>query len=109
MSRRVTPPSTPSLVVASVNLFDLGIVLAVAFLLAALASIGVDPEQIDRRRSDKRAERPAANTVVADERKRVDEVELAPGERVGGRGTRVGTVYRLGDGRTVIVREAERR
>jgi hypothetical protein len=31
--------------------------------------------------------------------------ELEPGERVVGRGKPLGTVYRLADGRTVIVRE----
>ena len=32
-----------------VNLFDLGIVLAVAFLLAALSSIDLDPQELERR------------------------------------------------------------
>jgi len=72
-----------------VNLFELGIVLALAFLLVALAAL----------RTPGRGERP---------------IELKPGERLqalperqersaAGRGTEVGRVYRLGDGRLVYV------
>jgi hypothetical protein len=78
-----------------VNLFDLGIVLAVGFLLAALASLNVlgqvtkhgltSPDQI---------------TVKPD-----DQVKNVPpnGQRVVGRGQEVGKVYRLNDGRLIYV------
>jgi len=88
-----------------VNLFDLGIVLAVAFLLAALASVNMtdvlkqnDPEQRER-----------TEQVTADREQEVEEIELDPGERVVGSGTEIGRVYRLEDGRTVIVRERGKR
>ena len=83
-----------------VNLFDLGIVLSVAFLLAALSSLKLGPEALGR-------DRPAARapTVVAPRDATVRSVELRAGERVVGQGRAVGTVYRLDDGRTIVVRE----
>jgi hypothetical protein len=84
-----------------VNLFDLGIVLSVAFLLAALSSLDLT-EAITGKASTEKT-RPA-NAVVADKDQKVNEVELRPNEKVVGRGKAIGTVYRLSDGRTVIVR-----
>lgn len=86
-----------------VNLFDLGIVLSVAFLLAALSSLNLT-EALTSRQGAERATRPA-DAVVAKESQRVREVELRPGERVVGRGKPVGTLYRLSDGRTIVVRD----
>ncbi len=83
-----------------VNLFDLGIVLSVAFLLAALSSLELGPEALGR---DRVAAAP--RSVVAPRDAQVRAVELRPGERVVGRGRAVGTVYRLDDGRTIVVRE----
>ncbi len=86
-----------------VNLFDLGIVLSVAFLLAALSSLNLTEELTSK---DSTTSRTApANAVVAEKNQRVKEIELKPGQRVVGRGEPVGTLYRLNDGRTVIVRE----
>lgn len=80
-----------------VNMFDIGIVLAVGFLIAALSSLGL---------SD--AVNEGGLTKPA-----LDEVTLKPGEidkpvpekgvKTLGRGTPVGTVYRLADGRLVYV------
>ncbi len=81
-----------------VNLFDLGIVLAVAFLLAALSSVDLEEVFTDQEALE------AARAVTASEGEVVNEVELAPGERVVGQGEEIGTVYELSDGRTVIVR-----
>lgn len=86
-----------------VNLFDLGIVLAVAFLLAALSSLNLT-EVLTEEDPTKRQER-AEQAVTAKREEKVREIELDPGERVVGRGTEIGRVYRLEDGRTVIVRE----
>ena len=88
-----------------VNLFDLGIVLSVAFLLAALSSLDLTSALTHgsgdgRRESSGRA----ADAVVARRDQAVKSVRLHPGERVVGRGEPLGTVYRLSDGRTVIVR-----
>ena len=84
-----------------VNLFDLGIVLAVAFLLAALSS--VDLEELFTNEEALQRAQSAAN-VTAAENEVANEVQLAPGERVVGQGEVIGTVYELNDGRTVIVR-----
>jgi hypothetical protein len=83
-----------------VNLFDLGIVLAVAFLLAALSSLDLTEALTEKSKSGQ-----PADAVVASEDQQVKPVELKPGERVVGRGEPIGTVYELSDGRTVIVRE----
>lgn len=84
-----------------VNLFDLGIVLAVAFLLAALSSVDLAPEVL-KNRSGKSILVPA-NSVIVTPGERVKQIELKPGESVTGRGEKLGEVYRLSDGRTVIV------
>jgi hypothetical protein len=74
-----------------VNLFDIGIVLAVAFLIAGL-TLTVNPS------SGRVERRPGAAPAKVH--------VLAPpggGRRARGRGTPVGTAYRLADGRLVIV------
>ena len=81
-----------------VNLFDLGIVLAVAFLLAALSSLKLSPAQLSQRDAA-----PPRDAVIANKDQRTRQIQLEPGRRVVGRGQPVGTVYRLSDGRTVIV------
>jgi hypothetical protein len=86
-----------------VNLFDLGIVLSVAFLLAALSSLDLTSAITGKAQSD--AKTRAADTVVAGKEDKVKRVEIKPGEKVVGRGEAIGTVYRLADGRTVIVRK----
>lgn len=74
-----------------VNLFDIGIVLAVAFLIAGL-TLAVDPES---GRIEQRA-------AVEEGAGRVLPAPSAP-RRASGRGQPVGTAYRLADGRLVIV------
>ena len=46
--------------------------------------------------------------MVAGKDEEARPLTLKPGERVVGRGERIGTVYRLEDGRTIIVRPRER-
>ena len=72
-----------------VNLFDLGLVLALAFLLVAINSLG-------------REQNRAPDAVVAGPDEQVGTVPQE-GERVIGRGEEVGKVYRLDDGRLVSV------
>jgi hypothetical protein len=83
-----------------VNLFDLGIVLAVAFLLAALSSLHLagtitrhglhaNPSQI----------------IVIQPGQTVAPLPR-PGSRTIGRGSAVGTVYRLSNGALVYVQRA---
>ena len=73
-----------------VNLFDVGIVLAIAFLIAGIA--------IATKASDRRSERGAEAAAKV-------RVLPKPSEarRARGRGAPVGTAYRLADGRLVIV------
>ncbi len=87
-----------------VNLFDLGIVLSVAFLLAALSSLDLTSALTGKAESEQRRTR-AADAVVKQRDQQVKRVEIKPGEKVVGRGKPIGTVYQLADGRTIIVRE----
>lgn len=80
-----------------VNMFDIGIVLAVGFLIAALSSLGLTDAVND-------------GGLV---KPTLSEIPLQPGQtpqpvpsegvKTAGRGTPVGTVYRLADGRLVYV------
>ena len=85
-----------------VNLFDLGVVLAVAFLLAALSSLKLTDlltqEDVTVVRSGARDQ-----TVIVKRGDRVQTLRVDPSKRVVGRGSRVGSVYRLADGRLVYV------
>ena len=84
-----------------VNLFDLGVVLSVAFLLAALSSLNLD-ELLTKRDALRRA---AQEEIRAKSGERVRPVG-EPGGRVIGHGREVGKVYRLQDGRLVFVERA---
>jgi hypothetical protein len=85
-----------------VNLFDLGIVLAVAFLLAALSSLKLTDLLT---KSDVTVVRSGARdqTVIVKRGDKVRTLRVDPGKQVVGRGSRVGSVYRLADGRLVYV------
>jgi hypothetical protein len=76
-----------------VNLFDLGIVLSVAFLLAALSSLKLAPDVLGRRAAtaSPSVRRAPAGSIVANPRDSVSTIRLRPGQRVVGRGTAVGT------------------
>jgi hypothetical protein len=84
-----------------VNLFDLGIVLAVAFLLAALQSVKLTDllthQNVTILRTD-----PTGQTIIVKQNDNVKTVQLS-GKKVIGSGHRVGAVYRLADGRLVYV------
>jgi hypothetical protein len=85
-----------------VNLFDLGIVLSVAFLLAALSSLHLN-QTITRHGLHATPQ----------------EIQVQPGQSVAplpkrgartiGRGTQAGVVYRLANGQLVYVQQAPRR
>jgi hypothetical protein len=88
-----------------VNLFDLGIVLSVAFLLAALSSLKLGPDVLGRQHhgTAATARTAPAGSILAPRDARVRQVQLQPGQKVVGRGRAIGTVYRLADGRLVVV------
>lgn len=87
-----------------VNMFDLGIVLSVAFLLAALSSLKLGPEVLGRDHSAPSGRSAPLGSVIVPRSAHVKSVQLRPGERVVGHGRAVGTVYQLDDGRTIVVR-----
>jgi hypothetical protein len=75
-----------------VNLFDLGLVLAVAFLVAGLGlSVNKTTGKVEPRTSI--APRTTTTTVP----------QQQPGPKASGRGDAIGTLYRLADGRLVVV------
>jgi hypothetical protein len=83
-----------------VNLFDLGIVLAVAFLLAALSSINLTPEALKAKTSQSVPK----DSVITKPDEKIEQIQVDPGDTVVGRGEKLGEVYKLADGRTVIVK-----
>ncbi|HWF72945.1 MAG TPA: DUF2149 domain-containing protein [Solirubrobacteraceae bacterium] len=82
-----------------VNLFDLGIVLAVAFLLAALSSLKLTSALINHTRTTQPQITIAKNQTTRP-------LHLKPGQHVVGRGTPAGTVYRLSNGQLIYVAPA---
>ena len=82
-----------------VNLFDLGIVLAVAFLLAALSSLHLSGT------ITKSGLKSPAQAIVVKPGEKVAPLPK-PGARAVGQGTPAGTVYRLADGRLIYVQKA---
>jgi hypothetical protein len=79
-----------------VNLFDLGIVLSVGFLLAALSSLNLASDFAQGKA------KPADHTITVPEDAQTGDVP-PDGQKVVGNGAEVGKVYRLDDGRLVYV------
>jgi hypothetical protein len=75
-----------------VNLFDLGLVLAVAFLVAGL---GLSVNKTTGRIEPRTSTAPATTTTAVPQQQ--------PGPKTSGRGDAIGTLYRLADGRLVVV------
>lgn len=84
-----------------VNLFDLGIVLAVAFLLAALQSVNLT-ELLTRRNVTVVRTTSSGQTLIVKEGDQIRTVKLSRRTATGA-GRRVGEVFRLNDGRLVYV------
>ena len=78
-----------------VNLFDLGIVLAVAFLLAALSSLKLTSVLINHTKTSPQ--------ITISKTQTTHPLHLKPNQRVIGHGTPAGTVYRLADGQLIYV------
>jgi len=87
-----------------VNLFDIGIVLSVAFLLAALSSLDLTSVITDGDRPLDQSAQVAADSVLVDPTEEVETIEIQPGQEVVGRGEPIGQLYQLEDGRTVVVK-----
>ena len=107
MSRLVTPRARRHVDRAGdpldglVNLFDLGIVLAVAFLLAALSSLRLTGILTEKNVSVVR-NTPGGATIIQKQGQNVKTITLT-GQKVVGQGKKIGTVYQLSDGRQVLV------
>jgi hypothetical protein len=84
-----------------VNLFDLGIVLAVAFLLAALQSVNLTDLLTKTNVTVLRTDA-SGQTIIVKEGDEVKTVKLSD-QTVTGTGQRLGAVYKLSDGRLVYV------
>ena len=83
-----------------VNLFDVGMILAIAFLIAGLGlTLNLKSDKFEARRGAAPA---ATATRSAGEEKVIPDPGAAP--HASGRGTPVGQVYRLPDGRLVYVK-----
>ena len=79
-----------------VNLFDLGIVLAVAFLLAALSSLKLTSDLINHTRTTQ-------PQIQINKNQSTHPLKLKPNQKVIGHGTPLGQVYRLSDGQLIYV------
>jgi hypothetical protein len=84
-----------------VNLFDLGIVLAVAFLLAALQSVNLT-DLLTRTNVTVLRTSPTGQTIITKTGDQIKTVQLT-GKSVAGSGKKVGAVYQLSDGRLVYI------
>ena len=84
-----------------VNLFDLGIVLSVAFLLAALSSLKLTGLLTDKDVTVIRNV-PGGQELIVKRGQSIRTVHLT-GKRVAGQGKKIGSVFRLSDGRVVYV------
>lgn len=82
-----------------VNLFDVGMILAIAFLVA---SLGLTPNSRSDKLEARHGATPSAVTRSAGSEKVIPDPAAAP--HAAGRGTPVGQVYRLPDGRLVYVK-----
>ena len=83
-----------------VNLFDLGIVLSVAFLLAALSSLHLEGT------ITKNGLRANQAKVIRIQKGQTVAPLPKPGRRTIGQGTQAGVVYRLTNGQLVYVQQA---
>jgi hypothetical protein len=83
-----------------VNLFDVGMILAVAFLIAGLGlTLNVKGDKLEGRHGASPGATAGKEQTIRDP---------AAGPHASGRGTPVGQVYRLPDGRLVYVRGRRR-
>ncbi|CAA9498601.1 MAG: hypothetical protein AVDCRST_MAG53-2270 [uncultured Solirubrobacteraceae bacterium] len=84
-----------------VNMFDIGLVLAVAFLLAALKSADLT-ELLTEKDVTVVRKTAAGQTIVVKRGDQVRTLKLSDAE-ASGTGSRLGSVFRLADGRLVYV------
>jgi hypothetical protein len=86
-----------------VNLFDVAIILAVAFLLAALAGVGLTDVLSSKDMTIVKNPGQSDMQVIVKQGDSVMQLNLQPGQQVSGVGTLIGQFYQLADGTTVYV------
>jgi hypothetical protein len=86
-----------------VNLFDVAIVLAVAFLLAALTGIGLSGILTSKNVTIVTNPGQSDMQVITKKGEQITRLDLKAGQQVSGVGTLIGQFYRLPDGTTVYV------
>jgi hypothetical protein len=88
-----------------VNLFDVGMILAVAFLIAGLGlTLNSKGDRLEVRAGSSAGAARAAASATTDGGTEHTIPNPTDGPRASGRGTPVGQVYRLPDGRLVYVK-----
>ncbi|MCB0870093.1 MAG: DUF2149 domain-containing protein [Solirubrobacterales bacterium] len=87
-----------------VNLFDIGIILSVAFLLAALSSLNLTTEALTENETASQPATVPEDSVITEPDETTEQITIQPGETVVGQGEPLGTVYQLDDGRTILVK-----
>lgn len=85
------------------NLFDLSIVLAVAFLLTALGALGLRDLMSSRDDWTLVRRTPSGQTEVVSRRGKTVRVEKLTAHKAGGQGTRLGVAYELDGGEVIYV------
>jgi hypothetical protein len=86
-----------------VNLFDVAIILSVAFLLAALAGVGLTDVLSSKDMTIVKNPGQSDMQVIVKRGDSVMQLNLQPGQQVSGVGTLIGQFYQLADGTTVYV------
>jgi hypothetical protein len=86
-----------------VNLFDVAIVLSVAFLLAALTGVGLTDVLSSKDMTIVKNPGKSDMQVIVKKGDSVLQLNLQPGQQVSGVGTLIGQFYQLADGTTVYV------
>lgn len=89
-----------------VNLFDIGIILSVAFLLAALSSLDLTTEAL-KTDDTSQADTVPADSVVTNPDETTEQITIEPGQTVVGQGEPIGQLYQLEDGRTILVKPGD--
>ena len=84
-----------------VNMFDIGLVLAVAFLIAALQSVHLS-DLLTKKDITIVSKTSAGQTIVVKRGQKLRTLKLG-NQKVAGQGAKVGSVFRMPDGRLVYV------
>jgi hypothetical protein len=90
-----------------INLFDVAIVLAVGFLVAALTGLGMTDVLTGKDMTVVTNPGTDQMQVIVKSGETVERFDIQPGEQVTGVGTLIGSFYRLADGTTVYVPSSE--